>query len=176
MPTFPFGRNLQNLQTDKIADFPVFLQKVMEVAESDEERDLLLLGSITALSACLGKVYGIYDGRRVYPNLFLFVTARASAGKGRLMLCKKLVLKVHRSLRQEAENLQERYQQELTEYNDQKGKKNASERPRKPPELMLFIPANSSTTGFFQLLYDNHGKGLVLETEGDTLSLTFKTD
>ncbi|MEE4178287.1 MAG: YfjI family protein [Bacteroides sp.] len=182
MPTFPFGRNPKNPKNPKnnsnpkVCDFPVFLQKVMEVAETDEERDLLLLGSITTLSACLGRIYGIYDGRRVYPNLFLFVTARASAGKGRLMLCKKLVLKVHRVLRQEAENLQERYQQELCEYNDQKGKKNASDRPRKPPELMLFIPANSSTTGFFQLLADNNGKGLVMETEGDTLSLTFKTD
>jgi len=148
----------------------------MEIAESNEEKDLLLLGTITVLSACLGKVYGIYDRRRVYPNLFLFITARASAGKGLMMLCKKLVLKVHRSLRQEAENLQERYQQELGEYNDQKGKKNAAERPRKPHELMLLIPANNSTTGFFQLLADNDGKGLVMETEGDTLSLTFKTD
>ena len=42
----------------------------MEIAESDEERDLLLLGTITVLSACLGKVYGLYDRRRVYPNLF----------------------------------------------------------------------------------------------------------
>ena len=182
MPTFPFSRNPKNPKNPKnnsnpkVCDFPVFLQKVMEMAESDEERDLLLLGSIAALSACLGKVYGIYDNRKVYPNLFLFVTARASAGKGRLTLCKKLVQKVHRSLRQEAENLQELYQQELTEYGEQKGKKNAAERPRKPPELMLFIPANSSTTGFFQLLFDNHGKGLVFETEGDTLSLTFKTD
>jgi hypothetical protein len=182
MPTFPFSGNNSNNKNNsnnsipKNCYFPVFLQKVMEVAESDEERDLLLLGSITTLSACLGRIYGIYDNRRVYPNLFLFVSARASAGKGRLTLCKKLVQKVHRVLRQEAENLQERYQQELCEYNDQKGKKNAADRPRKPPELMLFIPANSSTTGFFQLLADNNGKGLVLETEGDTLSLTFKTD
>ncbi|MDX9943128.1 MAG: DUF3987 domain-containing protein [Bacteroidales bacterium] len=185
MPTFPFERDGENFHYFhyfhyfhflKNENFPVFLQKVMEVADSDEERDLLLLGSITTLSACLGRIYGIYDNRRVYPNLFLFVSARASAGKGRLTLCKKLVQKIHRMLRQEAENLQERYQQELGEYNDQKGKKNAAEHPRKPPELMLFIPANSSTTGFFQLLYDNQGKGLVIETEGDTLSQTFKTD
>ena len=50
----------------------------MEVADSDEERDLLLLGSITTLSACLGRIYGIYDNRRVYPILFLFGSARAS--------------------------------------------------------------------------------------------------
>jgi hypothetical protein len=185
MPTFPivldggnfqYFQNFQYFHFCKNENFPVFLQKVMQVAKTDEERDLLLLGSITTLSACLGRIYGFYDNRKVYPNLFLFVTARASAGKGRLTLCRNLVQKVHRALRQEAENLQELYQQELTEYSEQKGKKNAADRPHKPPELMLFIPANSSTTGFFQLLFDNHGKGLVFETEGDTLSQTFKTD
>ena len=181
MPTFPFGRKDNKDKQDKKnkvpqrKDFPVLLQRVVEVGESDEERDLLLLGSITALSACLGRVHGIYDGRRVYPNLFLFVTAPASAGKGRLVLCKKLVSKIHRTLRQEAENLKERYQQELMDYNALKGK-DASDRPNKPPELMLFIPANSSNTGFFQLLAENDGRGLIVETEGDTLSQTFKTD
>jgi hypothetical protein len=134
MPTFPFWRSPKSPKSptfpktedfSKINDFPVFLQKVMEVAESDEERDLLLLGTLTVLSACLGKVYGFYDRRKVFSNLFLFINARASAGKGL---------------------------------------------------MMLLIPANTSTTGFFQLLYDNHGKGLLFETEGDTLSHTFKTD
>ena len=184
MPTFPFasgqgngqnGQYWQNCQFQKSEDFPVLLQKVMEVAESDEERDLLLLGSITALSACLDKMYGIYDGLRVYPNLFLFVTARASSGKGRLVLCKKLVMQVHKALREESENLHERFRKELAEYNARKGK-DPTARPRKPPERMLFIPANNSSTGFFQLLADNGGQGLILETEGDTLAQTFKTD
>jgi hypothetical protein len=41
---------------------------------------------------------------------------------------------------------------------------------------MLFIPANSSSTGVFQLLSDNDGCGLLFETEGDTLSQAFKSD
>ena len=41
---------------------------------------------------------------------------------------------------------------------------------------MLFIPANCSATGNFQLLHDNDGHGLIFETEGDTLSLAFKSD
>ena len=50
------------------------------------------------------------------------------------------------------------------------------EKPIRPPELMLFIPANNSTTGVFQLLSDNEGRGLIFETEGDTLALAFKSD
>ena len=41
---------------------------------------------------------------------------------------------------------------------------------------MLFIPANCSATGVFQLLFDNDGQGLIFETEGDTLSMAFKSD
>lgn len=176
--TFPIagdpgsGENGECLKTE---DFPLLLQKVMEVAETGEERDMLLLGSITALSACLDRVYGIYGKQKVYPNLFLFVLAPASSGKGLLMRCKHLVMKVHQALRQETEDLRQRYKQELEAYNARKGKDPAA-RPCKPTERMLFFPANSSATGFFQLLGDNDGKGLMLETEGDTLSQTFKTD
>lgn len=41
---------------------------------------------------------------------------------------------------------------------------------------MLFIPANNSSTGAYQLLGDSDGRGLIFETEGDTLAHTFKSD
>ncbi|MBY0425199.1 MAG: PriCT-2 domain-containing protein, partial [Cytophagales bacterium] len=82
LPTFP---------ESLFPQLPEFLQKVVKVADSNEERDILLLGSIVSLSACLHKVYGIYDGKKAFPNLFLFITAQASAGKGRLVHCKQLV-------------------------------------------------------------------------------------
>jgi len=41
---------------------------------------------------------------------------------------------------------------------------------------MLVIPANNSATGLFQILNDNNGKGLIFETEGDTLAQTFKSE
>lgn len=41
---------------------------------------------------------------------------------------------------------------------------------------MLFIPANSSAKGTFELLFQNEGSGLIFETEGDTLAQTFKSE
>ena len=155
---------------------PDFLLRVVSVASSDEERDILLLGSIGALSACFPKIFGIYDGKKVYPNLFLFVTAQASAGKGRLVHCKQLVKPVHRFLREQARLLKQQYEMELADYLERKGKDADVEKPGKPPEKMLFIPANNSTTGVFQLLSDNDGSGLLFETEGDTLAQAFKSD
>ena len=62
---------------------PLFLKDCIKPATTNEERDILLLGTLTTLSACLPSIYGIYDGKKVMANLYLFVTAPASAGKGR---------------------------------------------------------------------------------------------
>ncbi len=41
---------------------------------------------------------------------------------------------------------------------------------------MLFIPANNSSTAFFELLNDSDGKGLIFKKEADTLSKSFKSE
>lgn len=167
MPTFP---------KSLYPELPEFLQKIIAVATSDEEKDILLLGSLTAISACLPKVYGIYDGKKVFSNLFLFITAQASAGKGRLVHCRQLVNPIHKELREEAKLHKQHFELEMAEYNANKGKVEGVEKPARPPEKMLFIPANNSSTGAYQLLGDSDGKGLIFETEGDTLAHAFKSD
>ena len=156
-------------------NLPDFLQKIITKSISPEDRDLLLLGSLVAISPCLPNIFGIYAERQVYPNLFLFVTAQASAGKGRLTLCRKLVEPIHRSLRELAKVENEEYQRKQTEYAMTKDKTDL-ERPQEPPLRMLIIPANNSSTGLFQILNDNKGVGLIFETEGDTLAQTFKSE
>src|SRR5690606_6373064 len=167
MPTFP---------KSLYPELPHFLQQVVAIATSNEERDILLLGSLVAISACLPKVYGIYDGKKVFSNLFLFVTAQASAGKGRMVHCRQLVNPIHKELREEAKLHKQHYELDLAEYNAKKGKEEGIEKPSKPPEKMLFIPANNSSTGAYQLLGDSDGRGLIFETEGDTLAHAFKSD
>ena len=167
---------MPNLSDHIFPSLPSFLQRVVEVASSKEERDILLLGSLATISSCLPKISGVYDGKRCYSNLYLFVTAQASAGKGRLVLCKQLVKPVHKALRERAAQLKQQYEFEMIEFNAKKGKEDGVEKPSKPAEKMLFIPANNSTTGVFQLLYDNDGAGLIFETEGDTLAQAFKSD
>ena len=41
---------------------------------------------------------------------------------------------------------------------------------------MLIIPANSSATMVYQILSENEGRGLMFETEGDTLANVFSSD
>ena len=158
------------------SNLPQFLQQVVNPASSPEEKDILLLGALTAFSACFPKLFGIYDQRKVYSNLYLFVTAPASAGKGRLNQIKNLVEPVHKLKREQAKVLKQQFQTETATYNMNKGKDENLEKPSKPPERMLFIPANNSVTGVYQLISDNEGKGLIFETEGDTLAQAFKSD
>jgi hypothetical protein len=154
---------------------PDFLKQITTHANSREDADLLLLGSLVVVSACLPNIWGIYGGVTVFPNLFLFVSAQASAGKGRLTLCRRLVEPIHRQLRQQNKLEQEEYKRQQIEYAANKKNPDATQ-PQEPPLRVLFIPANSSATAIFQILNDNNGIGLMFETEGDTLAQTFKSE
>lgn len=154
---------------------PGLLQAITSNADSPEDADLLLLGSLTVFSACMPNVYGVYGQHEVFPNLFLFVTAKASAGKGRLSLCRRLVEPIHQMMRQQCKAEQEEYKLKLTQYNASSDKAH-EEKPEEPPLRTLIIPANNSATGLFQLLKENNEKGLIFETEGDTLAQTFKSE
>jgi len=158
------------------ASLPQFLQSVCNVGQSQNEKDILLLGAIVTISSCVPHVFGYYGNQKVFANLFLFVTAPASSGKGVLNHCKRLVYPVHKELREVSKLLKAAYEQEYNEYMIARRNNPTAEKPQKPPEKLLFIPANSSATGMFQLLSDNDGKGIIFETEGDTLSITFKSD
>ena len=155
---------------------PDFLKKIYVCADSDEDADILILGSLTVISAALPNILGVYGKRPVYANLFLFVTARASSGKGRLSLCKYLIEPIHENLRSinEAEKME--YKEKMQRYNAAGKNKVNMEKPDEPPLRMLFIPANSSATAVYQVLNDNNGQGIMFETEGDTLANTFTSD
>jgi hypothetical protein len=188
-PTFdlsiPQNEDLENMgnQEKQLPAFPkeIFeslpglLHAITSNADSPEDADLLLLGSLTVFSACLPNIYGVYGQHEVFPNLFLFVTAKASAGKGRLSLCRRLVEPIHQMLRQQCKAEQEEYKLKLAQYNASSDKAH-EEKPEEPPLRTLIIPANNSATGLFQLLKENNEKGLIFETEGDTLALTFKSE
>lgn len=167
---------LPTIPTTVYNNIPTFLQQVVKPSSSNEERDILLLGALTAFSACFPKLFGVYDQRKVFSNLYLFVTAPASAGKGRLNQIKNLVNPVHKEKREQSKTLKQQHQVEMATYNMNKGKSETMEKPSKPPERMLFIPANNSVTGVYQLISDNEGRGLIFETEGDTLAQAFKSD
>jgi hypothetical protein len=167
MPTLP---------DDVFDTIPEFLKHITNVATTNEERDILLLGSLVTLSVAFPKLIGKYGDNPVNTNLFIFISAKASAGKGILIHCRKLVEPIHLALRNQAKIMKQQFEVDMQEYNANKGKDANTEKPQKPPQKMLFIPANNSATGFLEILGDSDKRGLIFETEGDTLAKAFKSD
>ena len=156
-------------------DLPTIMQRIVADSTSDVDADILVLGSLTVFSSCIPNVFGVYDRRQVFANLFLFVTARASAGKGRLSLCRHLAMPLHQALRDKYQKLMKEYDAAQVAY--AVNRKNTLEvPPQEPPFLTLFVPANSTATVVYQTLSQNDGVGLLFETEGDTLANAFNSD
>ena len=170
------------ISEDAIGSLPSFLQEVIAGARTPEERDLLLIGSIVTISSALPKVEGVYDQRKEFPNLFFFLVGPAGSGKGRLSLCRHLVDAIDLDKRQLNVTGKEEYLRALREYN-RKVKEAADSGfeveglPPSPPAVSMHVfPANNSSAGFLKLLRDNGGKGLLFETEADTLINSVKSD
>ena len=165
MPTFS-----NTIETD----LPHFLQLVAARGNDSQEKDVLILGTIVTLSACMPNVSGLYNEVDVYPNLYFFLTARASSGKGRLNLCKLLVEGIHERLFELYRLQKEEYEMKRKDY--ESSKTPGIPKPTPPVKNMLFIPANSSATSVYQILGESNERGLIFETEGDTLAYSFASD
>lgn len=124
------------------------------------ERGVFLMGALGTLSGLLPNIQGLYDGMTVYPNLYVFIIGPYGSGKSALGYARMLGQALHR--------------QKLAE--TMTAKENRQENEPEPPQLLHFIPANNSKTGFFELLNGNQGAGTLFESEGDTLSDAIRQD
>lgn len=173
----PQPRNLaQNLPTFALpeASLPPFMADIYRADSSPATADMLLFGSIIALSAVMPKVIGIYGRKQVYANLFGFVAAPPASSKGKLADVIRIVQPIQDEIRDSNELEQFNYQEKLAAYKAS-GDRNAL--PPTPPKYRtLKIAANSSSTAVYQTLNDNDGCGFTAETEGDTLAMMMKSD
>ena len=82
------------------AELPALIQPLMNLANSDSERDMLLLSLLTAAGSCMPNIYFRYGltGKKYYPNLQCFIVGSAACGKGIANLALDFVSKVHEAL------------------------------------------------------------------------------
>ena len=82
------------------ANLPAMIQPIMSLAQSDGERDMLLMSLLTAAGSCMPNLYFRYGltGKRYYPNLQCFIVGSAACGKGIANLALELVSKVNEAL------------------------------------------------------------------------------
>lgn len=171
--------------TDELYNsLPTLLRDCCNVLTTNTEKEVFLVGAIGVISGILPNFLGHYDGRYIEPNLFCYILAPYGSGKGGLEYARQLGAAVHTSKRVEYERATEFYEQEKQQYEKDKkafarSKTSTAEAPKvptPPPNWMLFVPANSSKTGLYQVLAENGGRLIIFETEGDTLADALKAD
>lgn len=154
-------------------DIPESLQPIVDIGNNRQERDVLLLGAITVLSGCLPNVYGLYDNRKVYPNLFTFIDAPAGAGKGILNHLRLIGNPIHMSRIEDSRKEMKQFEERKAET---KSKNKDLSTLLMPKQKLLFIPANSSASSFINTLTDNEEMGILFSTEADTLANSLTQD
>ena len=158
-------------------NLPEILKASTEMFPEAIEKDVFLIGAISVISGCLPNIEGIYFDEPHSAHLYAFITAPAGSGKGKLKWAKYFGLKIHKTMVRESIRKKEEYEHDVEEYNNlNKKQRQGVERPREPKRKMFYIPANSSSSAFIQALSDNDFKGIIFETEADTLSATLKQD
>uniref|UniRef100_UPI00404A1FDF DUF3987 domain-containing protein n=1 Tax=Flavobacterium sp. TaxID=239 RepID=UPI00404A1FDF len=160
-------------------NLPPLLNESCQVFKQERERDVFLTGALAILSGCLPNVSGVYSGSVIYPSLFSFILAPAASGKGALKFAKALADKYHDKTLANSMEDKKRFDENLVAYKMLKAKgklEENQEMPIAPKFKVVYIPANTSNAKIIQHLDCNEGKGIICETEADTLGQTFKND
>lgn len=150
--------------------------------DNEQEREIFLIGALGIISGIMPNVQGTYFGRSTGTNLYCFIIGRYGTGKGSLVWAKDLGMAIENYRTDMAKEATAAYNNQLLDYQKQlrqyeRGKLNdPPEQPQPPKHLRLFLPANTSKTAVMQLLMENDGRGIIFETEGDTLADMLRQD
>jgi len=155
---------------------PELLKRCCNVFESPHEKDIILLSSVTVISGLLDKVTGQYDNRNYTPALFCFIVAPPASSKGILSFTKELAMKIHSQMIELSREAMSLYKAQSESKIKKKDNGDDPEILKEPPFKMYFIPGNSSSAAIMKILQDCDGKGMIFETEADTLANSFKKD
>lgn len=163
-------------------NLPELLGKPCERFSDGAERELFLVGALGVISGMLPNYLGNYFGNNVGTNLYCFIIGSYGTGKGALKWAHLLGNITHLKRLEAAKEDAERHRREKLHYNKQlalfnKGQtEDTPKEPASPRHLKLYIPANTTKTAVMQLMQENGGRGIIFETEGDTLADMLKQD
>jgi hypothetical protein len=162
---------------------PKLLQEGSSAFDVHREKDVFLTSALVILSGCLPEVQGVYAQRTIYPNIFCFILAPPASGKGSMQSSKELADVYHNHVLNESKELKLGYDREMREFKRKTSAVNKKsnpdtdiEPPVEPPFKVVYIPANTSSAKLYLHLQHNDEKGIICETEADTLGAVFKNE
>ncbi len=126
---------------------PSLVKDSCNVFNDKYERDVFLTGLLAVFGGCFHNLYALNepDKRQVATNLLVIIVGPPASGKGALNYARKMAKSI----------------KEIYSTNSKKIFKSSGNR--------LFVPGNISSAGMIQLLANNKGVGIMVESEIDTI-------
>lgn len=155
---------------------PPLIRTQCRLFSDPRERDVFFVSMLGILSGSLNRVFGVYRGKTVFPNLFFYVVAPAGSNKGVMEFARLIGVKYHKHLLAVSDEAEAAYKQKLEQYNLDKKNGVAGELPESPNIRKFYIPGNSSSSAMLRQIRENEGAGIICESEGDTIGNMFKQD
>ena len=152
--TGSFEFELSPLIPNSVYDFlPPQFRQLCDVY-SGRQKDIFFLSSLTAIGAVCPFAFMYYSTppRKIYPTLCTYIMGNMGSGKGVASHARHLVNDVHNYLKDDYDTFD------------------------KGGDRGLFIYGDTSTAGLKQALSNNEGKGLMFETEADTITTAWNND
>lgn len=168
--------NLQGISGDLYDELPSVISNQIDQYDLQEERDVYITAALGVLSGCLPMVKGQYDNDFYHPNLYVFIIAPAGGGKGSLKHATELARPIHRMLKKDSNAERARWEQAQRDNDSNRDGAGDAVPNEKPPRRQLIIPGNSSAASVINALSNNDGRGIMIETEADTLSQTIEKE
>jgi len=149
-------------------ELPEIFKQIINPIKSERAKDVLLLSSIISLGSIFYNVSGIYDNKRTYCNLFLFIIAPPASDKSIMTYAATIIEKVHKYiLNKSIEEIKTFYSVSKIDCNP------LAEIPQKK---VFIIPGNISASKLIHQLNTNNGVGIFIEEEADTIANSFRQD
>lgn len=127
---------------------PPFLREFIDTFKPDDpNRDAAYLSILAHVSSICHQTVGLYHGRMYAPNIFTYIVGEAASGKGNAIYGRELFKEIDDFFHREF-----------------------------GPFYRFLISGNNSRAMLINRIAANEGIGMISETEGDTISVNYKSD
>lgn len=146
---------------------PSLLQDIMALENNPLYKEYLLLASCMSFGQLFDNItfdYGSELDQHLQMNLI--IVAKSGSGKGKLSIVRKLLEKVHDRISAGSRIEKEEWLRKRAEGDDT---------TPPPPNKSLFLPGNTTDAALLNILAENDGRGIMLESELDTINTAMKS-
>lgn len=151
---------------------PKVLQELLATVEQDEEKEVVYFTAIILLGVLFPNRVFRYFNNNYYPNLYGYILGEAASFKGKAKIIRSAMKPYQNVIDERYKQLADQKSSDLQYNKDNKENK----RPiNKIPDLNLFFDGNTSSAAMLKAMQDSPVL-IMFETEGDTITKTWKTD